>query len=572
VFAISIELLAERYTATQFNDRSRAEWPPHPARPFSAMVAAWADNDEPDPAERDALRWLEEQAPAAMHVSEGRERVVVTHYVPVNDTTALARNVSGSYRAVATARERVEAARLSGTARDVEKAQAALVKAEAKAVADTAKAGQLTGTESASVADGVLGILPENRGKQGRTYPSVVPDDPRVWFIWREAEPSGEQFQILDDLLSRVGRIGHSSTLVSCRALREAPAPTLIPVSRGNGTKLRIPRSGSVSALEDAYSIHQGEQPRTLPAGMAIYREPGSERGEIRSPLLGGDWHVLGIRDRRFPSAVQALSLTRAVRGALLSHGDQPPSPFLSGHKEPAHAGEDTAPLERPHLAVVPLINAGNPYSDGAVFGVALVLPRDCDEDERAALHRSMRSWGRADFPLLDQKLEDLGPDRSVPRDGWMDNSLSSRRKTMTRSYWCRPSRRWVTVTPIALDRFPGNLRSSEPSIRDRAEDEACASIRRACVFAGLVDNPEEVDVTIRLDAPLVGIPASPSGPRSAGRRLYPGFQTGKGAPRACVHAEIEFKAVVSGPVLIGAGRYLGYGLCLPRPEGRERA
>ena len=52
MFAIAVELLCGRYTAMQFNDRTRPEWPPHPARLFSAMVAAWADADEPDPAER----------------------------------------------------------------------------------------------------------------------------------------------------------------------------------------------------------------------------------------------------------------------------------------------------------------------------------------------------------------------------------------------------------------------------------------------------------------------------------------------------------------------------------------
>jgi CRISPR-associated protein Csb2 len=51
--------------------------------------------------------------------------------------------------------------------------------------------------------------------------------------------------------------------------------------------------------------------------------------------------------------------------------------------------------------------------------------------------------------------------------------------------------------------------------------------------------------------------------------RQFPGYKTGTGTPRACVHAQIEFAEPVRGPVLVGAGRYLGYGLCLPR-ELRE--
>jgi len=37
------------------------------------------------------------------------------------------------------------------------------------------------------------------------------------------------------------------------------------------------------------------------------------------------------------------------------------------------------------------------------------------------------------------------------------------------------------------------------------------------------------------------------------------------------VHADIEFPAPVRGPVLIGAGRYLGYGLCLPWDRQEEK-
>ena len=138
------------------------------------------------------------------------------------------------------------------------------------------------------------------------------------------------------------------------------------------------------------------------------------------------------------------------------------------------------------------------------------------------------------------------------------------------RDYWCRLARRWVTVTPIALDRFPGNLRSREPRARERAETEAVASVARACAFAGLVERPEQVQVTIRLDSPLVGVPASPAGRPGTGQRQFPGYQTGRGTPRACVHAEIEFAEPVGGPVLVGAGRYLGYGLCLPRGPKEE--
>jgi len=573
MFAIAVQLLCDRYTATQFNDRTAAEWPPHPARLFSAMVAAWADSDEPDPVERRALRWLEEQDPPAIHCGQARARGVVDHFVPVNDATALTRDISHSYAVLAEAAQSLRKAESGSDQRQVDRARAALSKAEARAIADAERAGKPSGRESASVATAVIELLPERRGKQGRTYPTVIPDESTVWFLWRDAEPDALHRDALGSVLSRVGRIGHSSTFVSCTNANEGPAPTWAPARGTTGLRLRVPRRGLVDSLEAAYASHHGEEPRTLPAGMEYYRRPMEWQPTLRSPLLGGDWYVLGITGRRLSSASQALAITRSTRNALLAHSDQPVPEIISGHR--SGSGGATPPLDRPHLAVVPLLNAGNPRSDGTVFGVALVLPRDCPDRDRAAVERAARSWSDAGFELLLPAqsgvqpirlvLEDLGIERAQREPGWLDTALSVRRKTTRRDYWCRPASRWVTVTPIALDRFPGDLRSSNARMRDRAEDEAAEAVARACVFAGLTDVPEDVQVTIRLDAPLIGLPASPSsGP---GRGRFPRYQTGGGTPRACVHAEIKFPEPVLGPVLVGAGRYLGYGLCLPGDE-----
>jgi CRISPR-associated protein Csb2 len=576
MFAIAVQLLCDRYTATQFNDRNAAEWPPHPARLFSAMVAAWADSDEPDPVERHALRWLEEQDPPAIHCGQAHTRRVVDHFVPVNDAAVLtARDISRPYAALTEATERLRKAESGDDQREVNRASAALDKAEARAKADAERAGKPSGRESASVTSAVMELLPEHRGKQGRTYPTVIPDESTVWFLWRDAEPDELYRDALESVLSRVGRIGHSSTFVSCRVTDEGPAPTWTPARGTTGIRLRVPRAGLVERLEAAYTTHHGEEPRTLPAGMEYYRQPGTPQRVPRSPLLGGDWYVLGITGRRLSSASQSLAITRCTRNALLAHSDQPVPEILSGH----HRGEGTTPpLDSPHLAVVPLLNAGNPHSDGTVFGVALVLPRDCSDGDRVAVEQAARSWSAAGFELLLPAasgsqpirlvLEDLGIERAQREPAWLETALSVRRKTTRRDYWCRPATRWVTVTPIALDRFPGDLRSSRARVRDRAEDEAAESVARACVFAGLADAPEDVRVTVRLDAPLVGLPASPSSGPGHGR--FPRYQTGSGTPRACVHADIEFREPVLGPVLVGAGRYLGYGLCLPRDGGKE--
>lgn len=579
MFAIAVELLAGRYTATQFNDRSEPEWPPHPARLYSAMVAAWADSDDPDPAERAALRWLEDQGAPTIHCGENHRRTIVTHFVPVNDATALTRDVSATYASMESARQALAGAQQTSDVRAAQRAQAALTKAEAKAATDAAKAGASTGRETTSMTAGVLAVLPEFRGKQGRTYPTVIPDKTTVWFLWPGAEAGTEVMRALDAVLGRVARIGHSSTFVACRCTDSGPdsKPTWVPSATTTGTRLRVPRTGLIDRLERAFETHHGEEPRTLPAGMSNYHRPGPVGVRPQVPLLGGDWYVLGFANRKFPSAMQALATARAARSALLKHGDQPPPEILSGHQRLTGNSGLTPPLDQPHLAVVPLLNAGNPRSDGTIFGITLVLPDNCHDDDRNAVEKALRTWADAGFELLIPasssgrsirfELEDLGVDRAVDErePAWLSGTPATRRKTTRREYWCRPARRWLTVTPIALDRFPGNLRSQHPATRERAEAESKAAIANACVFAGFVGQPADVSVTVRLDAPLIGLPASPAGRRNPGQRQYPGYQTGSGVPRACVHAEIEFAEQVEGPVLVGAGRYLGYGMCLPR-------
>src|SRR5438128_3582322 len=86
MFALAVELLTGRYVATAFNDRDRAEWPPHPARLYSALAATHFEDPNPD--ERAALEWLERQGPPSLVASEAFERQVHTVFVPVNDKAA----------------------------------------------------------------------------------------------------------------------------------------------------------------------------------------------------------------------------------------------------------------------------------------------------------------------------------------------------------------------------------------------------------------------------------------------------------------------------------------------------
>src|SRR5690606_38304981 len=89
MLALELRLLTGRYVATSFHDRGTAEWPPHPARVFAAMVDALYSG-EGDPEERRALEWLESQGAPAIHAPDAAARDVSTVFVPVNDPSVIA--------------------------------------------------------------------------------------------------------------------------------------------------------------------------------------------------------------------------------------------------------------------------------------------------------------------------------------------------------------------------------------------------------------------------------------------------------------------------------------------------
>jgi CRISPR-associated protein Csb2 len=124
----------------------------------------------------------------------------------------------------------------------------------------------------------------------------------------------------------------------------------------------------------------------------------------------------------------------------------------------------------------------------------------------------------------------------------------------------------WATCTPIVLDH---HLKATTNAAR---EVEVCELIARACVRVGL---PEPARVVVQGDDPdrqlavsagkhsaIEGAPAAyPSrrSPRWTGWRLPESL-----ASRQLTHAVIRFAEPVQGPVLLGAGRFSGLGLCRP--------
>jgi len=552
MLAIEIELLTGRYAATAHNDRGRGEWPPHPARFYSALVAAFYDREDADQAEREALLWLEQQNAPSLSVDPeslvGR-RQVQDVYVPVNDITlGHSAAMSPNEWADAFTKQKI-------------KAQEKLTKAEAKFQEESGKnpgsnasrkaRKELEKAKLALTKDGFsdvdldksVALMPERRTRQVRTFPVVLPETPTFAFLWPTADPSPHRAS-LERLCARVTRLGHSSSLVRCSVVDRDITPTLVPSNEGD-VVLRVVGPRQLERLEQAFEHHQGVESRVLPARPQRYRS--ASKVVAPSPkaesVFSTEWVLFERVGGSRPVASRATDLSRALRGALIeAHGNQDLPETVSGHTA-------SGPTEQPHVAFVPLPFVGHEHADGAIMGIALVLPRELPRSDRELLLRLVAKWEKE---RSDQRGNLTLGGRTLPTFVIRRVDVSAK-AALEPMRWCRASTRFITATPIALDKNPGKLRSNTHGTARKAALEAQQSISDACLRVVGV-RPWSVEVSL---APLL-----PGAQHVRDFLPWPG-RPGR-TPRVRVHADIRFDALVSGPLLLGAGRYFGLGICLP--------
>lgn len=555
MLVLEIEFLTGRYVAKEYNDHHRAEWPPHPARVYSAFVAAHYE-DPPDSEaarqrEREALAWLAKQPPPDIYAGEASRYNVLDAFVPTND-----KSVRPEVTRVVN--ELLEAEH-KGDKRAVRRMMQRLQKLNQQAMQPVTNPNR----EVLKRAVSVLPTAPER--KQPRTFPSVYPDDPVVQMAWPE-EPTQDLRAALERLVERVTRLGHSSSLVRLAWMSSPREPTWIADETG-AHKLRWVSPSQLQELESAFTLHGGVRNRVLPWTPANYRR--ADDPEPSAPVPGTnvfsdrDWVVFELQGNQRLPIVRAVDVATALRGAVIRavheevcgcdfwQGSDHTPPFrearrcyekipsaISGHEA------DGSVCQNPHIAFVALPFVGSTYADGSILGVAAVLPLGLAGEDR---RRMLRALGRVKRLALSPGLS-----FTIGRVAEPQPHL----RTLDPSLWCGEGIVWGTVTPILLDRFPGNLWSRNPDTARRAEQEAEQAIAAACERIGL-PKPRVVS----LSAPCFRGSVAADRFRRRDRRGLP--------PRVRVHALIDFGTAIRGPVLLGAGRYVGLGLCRPLREER---
>ncbi|MCW5802244.1 MAG: type I-U CRISPR-associated protein Cas5/Cas6 [Deltaproteobacteria bacterium] len=552
MFGVVVELLAGRYAAATYNDRDRVEWPPHPARFFSALVATWGEHEprsEQGEAERAALEWLEEQAPPeilADAIDQIGARSVLTVFVPVNDQYEVSEVDRDRLDEAEAEVGTLEGKQRSKVEKEIEKLRKKLLDDTQKAIAAPKKFGVETNLGAR--------VLPEGRVRQPRTFPVAHPKTPSFAFVWPDATASRATTDVISGLLARLVRLGHSSTMVRASVATEpeignlrATQSSFLPDEDGGAHVIRWVGKGQLKRLCEAYDRHREVEPRVLPARFVRYSDTVKRpRSAVHPSVFAEDFVVLArTAGPRLPITSTA-GLARQFRRALISCADQPVDEMISGHKA------DGSPSELPHLAIAPLPYVGNRYADGSILGIGVVLPRSAGPEARRALARALVN------------LERHGADREI-RINLSESALCLQRvvwepsqATLRTARWTRASRSWATATPIALDRNPGDLQDPDPRRRHEAFTEASRGIAEAITRIGL---PAPIELDAVRGCVLPG---------NAKPRAYPRFppETSR-TQRVLVHARIVFAEPVSGPLLIGAGRYQGLGLCMPLEEWR---
>lgn len=498
--------------------RERPEWPPHPARVFMALAAAHFQTGQ-DPDERRALEWLESLPPPSLHAPPHAPRAIVTHYVPVND-----------------------------------------------------KPGDRNNPPTA-----IIQSVPQlARNRQPRAFARAWLEGEVVYLFWPEAVADEPVARALSGLCAKVTRIGHSMSLVQMwlATPEEVREPNWIPDDERADIHLRVPGPGLLADLEDRYNgaaveayaallvaaedgdvttrraakarlrkDFNGEPPHQLRPQVPFYQgyaRPGGAEHKKRE-VTGGAFspHLIVFSLQRESSPYQVLDLRTVAavavrwREALVSQCNDMPERVrgvVSGHDP------NGAPLEGPHLAFLPLAFVGHPQADGHLLGMAIALPQALMPEDRRQVLRVLARVDRL-------RLGPLGVWR-------LERETGARRPwNLTPEAWtAHPdgATHWSTVTPVAFDRHP------KAKDRSQYQREVAEMIATACVAVQL-PRPREVIVT-PVSAHL-GVPPA---------HIFARLARKDGSERRHAHAILMFHEPVRGPVLLGAGRYRGYGVCRP--------
>lgn len=362
----------------------------------------------------------------------------------------------------------------------------------------------------------------------------------------------GEDFALLDALEtpppSELNSWHEAADREGAGAWLEVPEPGCLDVCDAVFWRSADDPPLAVSGIRSVRYASDGEAEVTPPVGMLALWSRGKRCSWDARLLRQVVGPIRNLLDEVRGEIVEVLAADPTERARL----DALAQRVLLGHDERGDA------VREPHLAVLPVPSVLGPYPDGRIRRVALV-GFGCGQD---ATRRAIVEM--AHVLLHGRELLDNGRRTGVRLDTEPDGQWL---KAVTGR-----SRAWVSVTPViqtakeltsaewrrlrAMRRVAAesgeDLARLEQRLRDRRLELVVRSLRQAVGNNGA--RPISVEV----------IPGGPMAGVHIARQYRVGGYLAE-TPR--LHLRVTFDRAVTGPIAVGRGRHVGFGLLWPGSE-----
>ena len=348
MLCVAIEFLTGYYVATHPSARDRAEWPPHPARVFMAMAAAYFETGE-DPGEKVALEFIEAlPASPVIFASCAEHRSPVTHYVPVNDKL----DPTGAAFPILRSRQPREFPR---------------VRPENPVVYFSWPDAAVDGDMLAALAS-----LCQKVTRIGHSSSLV-----RVWVC---SDPPGDPDRY--EWIADEAGIGEQLRLITPGSLAELRglyrSADMAEFDRLENTIEGAKGVAKKTAKQEMATRFGGHRPQPVRPEFQItanYRiRTAHAVGAVRT-IWDAGLFIASLEppehSRRRLDILSSPVLVRSLHKAMIKVAQQFGSvpEYISGHKP------DGTPSESPHCVVFPLPFVGREHADGHILGVSVAMP-----------------------------------------------------------------------------------------------------------------------------------------------------------------------------------------------------
>jgi CRISPR-associated protein Csb2 len=482
------------------------EWPPSPARLFQALVAGAARGATLSPQELAAFEWLESlDAPliAAPSTSKGQP---FRNFVPNNDLDA----VGGDPK-------RIGEIRTAKTIRAY--------------IFDTAQPLLYAWTFEPSA----------DAERHARAICEIADN---LYQLGRGVDMAWATGEVVDEADAR---------------LRANGGVPWRPNLRGSGTELSCPRVGSLASLTERFKAMR-RRFRTIGVGkktsqlFAQAPKPDFRQVSYNSPCAFLLFEIRSADGFRPQPLERAVALTEKIRDLAVKRlkasawrRDDPNREALADQIFVGRHSQEADKARR--IRITPLPSIGYVQVERSIRRVLVTVPPDC------LMASGDIAWAFSGLALADPETGEVSDDSA--------ELVRADDRAMLAHYGIEdaaPVRLWRTVTPAALPERaarrridPSRIREEAKSGAERAREQAAAesAIRQALRHAGIAASVQAIRVQREpFEGKGLRAEAFAKGARFAKERLW--------------HVEVGFARPITGPLLIGDGRYLGLGLMAP--------